>query len=254
MYSYPNQNFIQIHKQNYSRDFLQIGIDEWQRACRELTPSAFKIYLYLASNKDNYRMALSKQDIKDKLDISFTRFYESIALLRRMHYICCIGNNQFHFFLSPNPNFEKKYGIVDWESPKTENNNLKTEEEVPKTEQISPKTNIEIDNIDKIDNKIDINKPTQNLWSLAEDLDHILFNLASEDNLREIRKWIDVDAYNRVERSLMKVNYGNLENYRHAVLHYLYRLLEKMNDIDVNAIENVIKNILDKEPDDYDDL
>ena len=160
MYSYPNQNFIQIHKQSYSRDFLQIGISEWQRACKELTPSAFKVYLYLASNKDNYRMALSKQDIKDKLGISFTRFYEAIMLLRRMHYICCSGSNQFHFFLSPNPDFEKEHGIVDWESPNLENNNPKSEEEFPKTEQIFPKMSIEIDNIDNIDIK-NINKPKQ---------------------------------------------------------------------------------------------
>ena len=169
MYSYPNQNFVQIHKQNYSRDFLQIGIDEWQRACKELTPSAFKIYLYLASNKDNYRMALSKQDIKDKLDISSTRFYEAIALLRRMHYICCSGSNQFHFFLSPNPNFEKEYGIVDWESPNLENNNPKTEEELPKTEQNLPKMNIEINNIDKIDiknkNKLKLTFANDTAWN-----------------------------------------------------------------------------------------
>ena len=160
MYSYPNQNFIQIHEQSYSRDFLQIGISEWQRASKELTPSAFKIYLYLASNKDNFRMALSKQDIKDKLEISFTRFYEAIKLLRRMHYICCSGSNQFHFFLSPNPDFEKEHGIGDWESPKSEQSNPKIEEEFRKAGETVPKTNIEIDIIDKIDNK-DKNKPKQ---------------------------------------------------------------------------------------------
>ena len=142
MYSFPNQNFVQIHKQSYSRDFLQIGISEWQNACKVLTPSASKIYLYLASNADGFRMALSKQDVKNKLDISFTRFYEGIALLRRMHYICCSGTNQFHFFLSPNPNFEKEHGIVNWESPNLDTNNPKSEEELPKTEHISPKMSI----------------------------------------------------------------------------------------------------------------
>ena len=160
MYSFPNQNFIQIHKQSYSRDFLQIGISEWQKACRVLTPSAFKIYLYLASNADGFRMALSKQDIKDKLDISFSRFYESIALLRRMKYICCSGSNQFHFFLSPNPDFEKEHGIVDWEIPKSEQSDLKSEEEFRKTGESVPKTNIEIDITDKIENN-DKNKPKQ---------------------------------------------------------------------------------------------
>lgn len=88
----------------------------------------------------------------------------------------------------------------------------------------------------------------QYLQSIAEDLDNILFNgLASEEDLRVIQKWIDVDAYNRVERSLIKVNLGNHEKYRSALLHYLFRLLESMKDIDVNAIDNLINSIYEKE-------
>ena len=88
----------------------------------------------------------------------------------------------------------------------------------------------------------------QYLQSIAEDLDNVLFNgLASEKDLRVIQKWIDVEAYNRVERSLLKVNWGNLERYRSAVLHYLFRLLENMKDIDVNAIDNLINSIYEKE-------
>ena len=88
----------------------------------------------------------------------------------------------------------------------------------------------------------------QYLWSLAEDLDHVLFNrVASEQDLRVIQKWIDVDAYNRNERGFQKANRGNLENYRSSVLYFLFRILEKMHDSDVNALENVINNILDKE-------
>ena len=88
----------------------------------------------------------------------------------------------------------------------------------------------------------------QYLQSIAEDLDNILFNgLASEEDLRVIQKWIDVDAYNRVERTLIKINWGNHENYRSALLHYLFRLLENMKDIDVNAIDNLINTIIEKE-------
>ena len=88
----------------------------------------------------------------------------------------------------------------------------------------------------------------QYLQSIAEDLDNVLFNgLASEEDLRVIQKWIDVDACNRVERSLLKVNWGNDEKYRSALLHYLFRLLENMKDIDVNAIDNLINTIIEKE-------
>ena len=63
-------------------------------------------------------------------------------------------------FLKKCSEFEKEYGIADWESPNLENNNPKSEEETPKTEQIFPKMSIEIDNIDNIDIK-NINKPKQ---------------------------------------------------------------------------------------------
>ena len=89
---------------------------------------------------------------------------------------------------------------------------------------------------------------TKYLWSLAEDLDNVLFNgLASDEDLRAIQKWIDVDAYNRAERSFLKANRGNHENYRSSVLDYLFRLLDKMNDTSIDALESVITNILNKE-------
>ncbi len=145
MYTFPNQYTIKIHKKSYNRDFLQIGIDEWQEASKVLTPSAFKIYLYLASNADGYNMALSKQDIKDKLGISFSRYYEAISLMRKLHYICSDGSNNLQFFLTPNPEFEKSHEIKNWESeqyePKSENDDLKTVKS-------DPKTSIEINNID----------------------------------------------------------------------------------------------------------
>ena len=184
---------------------------------------------------------LIKQDIKDKLGISFTRFYEAIMLLRRMHYICCSGSNQFHFFLSPNPDYEKEHGLQDWVFPESVQLNPKTEKDLPKIEIIVPERNIEIDNIDKINNK-DIGRSKQ---TLAINLDHVLFNgLASAEDLRAIQKWIDVDAYHRVDRKLLKDNWGNDEKYRSCVLLYLSQLLDEMKDADVNALENLINQIV----------
>ena len=154
MYSYPNQNIIIIHKSSYIRNFLQIGIDEWQEASKVLTPSAFKIYLYLASNKNNYTFALSKQDIKDRLGISFTRYYEAISLMKKLHYICSDGGNRLHFFTKPNLEYEKEFGIQDWEKPNLENEKPKTEETDLKLEEDIPKSNIEIYRIDNKDNNI----------------------------------------------------------------------------------------------------
>ena len=151
MNSYPNQNIVKIHKQSYKRDFLQIGVEEWQQASKDLTPSAFKIYLYLASNANNYNLALSKQDINNKLGISFTRYYEAISLMKKLHYLCSEGGNYLHFFLKPNPEFEKEHGIREWQNPESEELAPKAEQIAPKTGKIVPKSNIEIDIIDNKD-------------------------------------------------------------------------------------------------------
>ena len=67
MTTYPNQKVIHINKNKYTANFLQVGIDEWQTAFKKLTPSAFAVYLYLASNADGFDLALSQKAIENAL-------------------------------------------------------------------------------------------------------------------------------------------------------------------------------------------
>ena len=50
MAKYANQKTIIINKKKYDKNFLQIGIDEWQEAYKKLKPTTFAIYLYLCGN------------------------------------------------------------------------------------------------------------------------------------------------------------------------------------------------------------
>lgn len=152
MISFPNQNRVLIHKNRYRGDFLQIGIDEWQEASKELTPSAFKIYLYLAGNADGFFLALSKQDIKNRLNISFTRYYEAINLLQRKKYLCKDVNNTLHFFTTPNPKFESQHSIQNWENPNLDIFDPKSTALDPFVGRSFPKTDIEIYKKYNIDN------------------------------------------------------------------------------------------------------
>lgn len=149
METYPNQNRVLIHKNRYKKDFLQIGIDEWQEASKCLTPSAFKIYLYLAGNSDGFTLALSKQDIQNKLNISFTRYYEAIALLKKKKYLCAETTNTFHFFTTPNPEFENQHKIHEWEQPELDIFDPKSTALDPFLRKSYPKSDIEIDNTNK---------------------------------------------------------------------------------------------------------
>lgn len=71
MITYPNQRVVTVFKETCKQDFLQINNDEWQAAAQTLkTYSAFKLYLYLASNKDGYSIALSPVDVQERIGIS----------------------------------------------------------------------------------------------------------------------------------------------------------------------------------------
>ena len=52
--TYPNQRLIKIHRESAKTDFLGIKNENWKSAARDLSPHALLLYLYLASNADNY--------------------------------------------------------------------------------------------------------------------------------------------------------------------------------------------------------
>ena len=88
------------------------------------------------------------------------------------------------------------------------------------------------------------------LWSVAEDLDIVLFNeYVTENDLHTIQRWIDVDDYNRNERAFLKMDWGNDERYRYDVTKYLFDILKDISDIDVHTIENIINTALENEED-----
>ena len=167
--SYSNQKILRIVKPKYEREFLQVGITEWQNAYKVLTPSAFAIYLYLASNADGFCLELSQKAIENSLGIKKTAYFEAVKQLESKGYIQPISGNMFYFLLSANSVKTENSGNTE-NSGKTE---LAGEQLVRKNEQSIPETRIEnsgktdesvrfydreIDNInnkDKIKNKIE---------------------------------------------------------------------------------------------------
>ena len=87
MAKYANQKTIIINKKKYDKNFLQIGIDEWQEAYKKLKPTAFAIYLYLCGNKDGYHFDLSPAAIDNALGIKKTAYYSAIQQLEEENYI-----------------------------------------------------------------------------------------------------------------------------------------------------------------------
>ena len=64
--SVPNQKVLIITKpQTTIPPFLQISASDWQTAFKELSPSAFGVYLHLAQNADGYKYEYSPTAIEN---------------------------------------------------------------------------------------------------------------------------------------------------------------------------------------------
>ena len=81
MITYPNQKVITVFKEKCSKDFLQINNGSWKAASNLLTYSAFKIYLYIASNRDTYTFALSYAAINEDIPMNRKTYDKAIKEL-----------------------------------------------------------------------------------------------------------------------------------------------------------------------------
>ena len=160
MKTYPNQKVIHIQKRTYEDNFLQVGNDEWQRAARELSGSAFKLYLYLAGNKDGFELALSQKAVEDTTGLSKNTYHRAVEELETKGYLSSTKGNVYVFLALSIWGISPKLGEV---SPQN-------------GESILPKMGREIDktyNIDKIDNEAEesISPEEKNVVSRVETMD-----------------------------------------------------------------------------------
>ena len=121
MTTYPNQKVIHINKNKYTANFLQVGIDEWQTAFKKFTPSAFAVYLYLASNADGFDLALSQKAIENALGIKKTSYHDAIEALKKEGYIEVLQGNIEVFHTTPVRKCEPE---IIKEKPKSAKTNL----------------------------------------------------------------------------------------------------------------------------------
>ena len=125
--TYPNQKWIQIHKNHSTNNFLMIDNGEWMTANKTLTPYGLQLYLFLAANRDGYQFALSPEYAHDSVGISRTTFYEYLRRLETSGYLVWRHGNVYDFYTSPRPANERTHpdkhkNAIDFESlnPSTE--------------------------------------------------------------------------------------------------------------------------------------
>ena len=83
------------------RDFLCIKNENWQRANHDLTPYGLQLYLYFASNKDNYSFYLSQEAAEKDAGIRRTTFRTYINLMIEKGYLVHNKGGCFDFYETP---------------------------------------------------------------------------------------------------------------------------------------------------------
>ena len=125
--SVPNQKTIIIH-QSEQIPFLKIGIEELMDAYKAIkTPSSFVLYLYLASNKDGYKLELSKEAFANATGYSKSSYHRAVEHLTKLGYIYEDNCGRLNFATRPKLGLRK--AIQNWEedSPNLEHPIVKNE-------------------------------------------------------------------------------------------------------------------------------
>lgn len=102
-YTSPNQKVVIIHRSDLGNNFLGINNDSWKTASRILSPSAFLLYIYFASNKNNFTLALSPRAIQQEIGMARSTFYDQMNVLESLGYIVKDKDrgNGWHFYERP---------------------------------------------------------------------------------------------------------------------------------------------------------
>lgn len=99
--TYPNQRTVTIHREKAEKNFLAINNKNWKAAARDLSAPALKLYIYLASNADNYKLALSPAAIQEEIGMARSTYHDQFRVLVNKGYLVQSNNNRYDFYEVP---------------------------------------------------------------------------------------------------------------------------------------------------------
>ena len=100
-YTVPNQRTVRIHRERATANFLGIKNENWQAASRDLGAHGLQLYLYLASNADNYTLALSPAAIRQAIGLKRSTYHDKFHELEAKGYLVNTHGNTFEFYEVP---------------------------------------------------------------------------------------------------------------------------------------------------------
>ena len=99
--TFPNQRMVRIHREPAKTDFLGIKNENWQAASRVLGAHALQLYLYLASNANNYTSALSPVAVRQAIGMARSTYHDQFHKLVDKGYLIPGTGNSFDFYEVP---------------------------------------------------------------------------------------------------------------------------------------------------------
>ena len=80
----PNQKIIKINKEECNKDsfYTTINLAAMESAAQDLEAGAFKLWIYLAKNQDQYIFALSSKNVNDTFGMKKGQYDTAINKLK----------------------------------------------------------------------------------------------------------------------------------------------------------------------------
>lgn len=88
--TYPNQKVVVIHRdmpQKEEGGFLLIKKENLYNAYRDLNATALVLYLYLAGNKENFSLALSRAAVHQEVGMPLSTYDDQVKKLIEKKYL-----------------------------------------------------------------------------------------------------------------------------------------------------------------------
>ena len=110
--TFPNQRMVKVHRERATANFLGIKNENWQAASRDLGAHGLQLYLYLASNADNYTLALSPAAVRQAIGLKRSTYHDKFHELEEKGYLVNTHGNTFEFYEVPQAASQTKKSVT----------------------------------------------------------------------------------------------------------------------------------------------
>lgn len=108
----PNQRIIYIERSSadIKKDFFKIGHIQLTKAASDLSGNALKLYIYLADNKNNYRLELSSKHFIQWSGTSDSTYDRAFKELKEKQYLIQAPEKKnVYLFVEESRNYDERH-------------------------------------------------------------------------------------------------------------------------------------------------